>query len=366
MKGIAVTNPGIEDIAKLEIKELIKKNAAGHGNVLAFDGSVDDLCLLAYKAQSLTYVASLLGYFDFKSLDDLSKKASKIDVKDWLKKGTVAIRCERVGEHDFTSQDAEKVVADALFKGMRPKVDLRNPEIVILVYINNDNCHIGIDFAGFDLSKRDYKIFTHPSSIKGTIAYALVRLSGWKGKENLLDTFCGSGTIPIEAALWVSGFPLNFFKKDKFAFNKFHKFNFDKVDRKSKKKIVGKIFGYDGFLPAVNASAKNAKIGGVEKFITFSKMDVEWLDTKFDKGSVDFIVTDPPALTEENRRTMEKVYKEFFYQSEFVLKKKGKIVVITRNADIIKKYAQEHKFKLISERSVWVGKQESKVLIFTK
>lgn len=363
MKGIAITNPGIEDVAKLEIKELIGKTASVYGNVVAFDCSVDDLCLLAYKAQSLSYLMSLLGHFDFKSLDDISKKAAKIDVKDWLKKGSVAVKCERVGEHPFTSQDAEKVVADALFKGSKPKVDLKNPDIIILVYIHDNNCHIGIDFAGFDLSKRDYKIFTHPSSIKGTIAYALVRLSGWK-KGILLDTFCGSGTIPIEAALFASSFPLNFFKKDKFAFTKFHKFNFDKVDKKAKKKIAGKILGYDGFLPAVNASGKNAKIGGVEKFITFSKMDVEWLDTKFDKSTVDFIVTDPPHLTQENRRTMEKVYKEFFYQAEFVLSKKGKIVLITRNADEIKKYSQEHKFKLSSERSVWVGKQESKVLVF--
>ena len=177
MKAIAVTNPGIEDIAKLEIKELIKKEAKIDGNTLAFDASMDELCLLTYKTQSLTRVMALLSSFEFKDLDDISEKAGKIELKDWLKKRSVAMRCERIGEHSFASQDAEKAVADAALKG-KVKVDLTNPDIVVFIYINENRCCIGIDFSGFDLSKRDYRIFSHPSSLKGTIAYAMLRMSG--------------------------------------------------------------------------------------------------------------------------------------------------------------------------------------------
>lgn len=371
MKAIAICLKGLEDVSILEIKELIGKKAKKEtDSVVSFEGSEDDLCLLCYKGQSFSRILALLGHFEAKNLDEIKAKALKVKYSDWVKKGkTFAVECLREGIHDFGSQDAAALIGEAVIessKGFKPKVDLKNPDVPVFAYLLDEKCHIGIDFAGFDLSKRDYKIFSHPTSIKGPLAYGLFRLSNWSPKEVLLDTFCGSGTIPIEAAISAVGFPLGFYRKDKYAFNKWHKFDFDKVDKKISKKLKVKLLGFDGHLPAVNASAKNAKIAGIEKFVSFSKLDVEWLDTKFDAGKVDKIVTDPPIATDMNLKAVEKVYKEFFYQAEFVLSKKGKIVLLTRNGDLMKKYASEYKFRVDGERTVAIGQQEARILTFVR
>ena len=220
------------------------------------------------------------------------------------------------------------------------------------------------------LIKRSYKIFNHPSALRGTIGYALVRIAGYKEKEKMLDPFSGSGVIPIEAGLYVSGFPVNYFNKDKFSFLRFLKIDFDKFFEKIDKDIKSKkykIFGYDKQLMYVTSSKKNAKIGGVNKFVNFSRVEIEWLDTKVDKESVDRIVTQPLQLGKHvNVKDIEKLYNEFFHQAEFVLNKKGKIVLISRQSEMLKKYAEKYKFKLKEERDVWSGKQVLRVMAFIK
>ena len=72
----------------------------------------------------------------------------------------------------------------------------------------------GILINPFDLSKREYRVFAHSADIKGTLAYALLRISGYNPvKHFLFDPFTRSGTIAIEAALFGSGLPANYYRK---------------------------------------------------------------------------------------------------------------------------------------------------------
>ena len=224
---------------------------------------------------------------------------------------------------------------------------------------------MGIDFAGFDLSKRSYKILQHAADIKGTIAYSLIRLADYNKNETLLDTFSGSGTIPIEATLYASNFPINFFNKEKFIFLKFDKFkNFDfkKFFKKLDKEISDsklKIYNMDSSMMHINYAKKNSKIAGIGKKIKFSRKDTEWLDTKFDKEKIDKIVTKMPTYDENE------LYNEFFYQAEFILNKKGKIVLIGKK-DLVKKYSSKYKFKIFDEINVFSGKMKYDVFVLNK
>jgi len=90
---------------------------------------------------------------------------------------------------DFSSQDIEKETGAFIINNIKEKkaydqkVDLENPDLIFYVYIFNERCYLGIDFCGFDLSKRDYKVFSSASDIKGTIAYSLLRIVGYKKKK---------------------------------------------------------------------------------------------------------------------------------------------------------------------------------------
>ena len=111
----------------------------------------------------------------------------------------------------------------------------------------------------------------------------------------------------------------------------------------------------------INYAKKNSKIAGIAKKINFSRMNLEWLDTKFDKGKIGRIVAKMPASAED----IEKLYNEFFYQAEFILDDGGKIVVIGKK-DLTGKYSSKYKFKITEERSIFSGKEQYDVFVLMK
>ena len=372
MKGFLTAHKGMEDVAAMEVNELIGSKASPHDSCVTFGiRKYDDLFRLCYTSQSALNVCFLLSEFSF---DDLlagfKNGISKVDFAEWLSQKTAfRVVCIKNSQNELRTQDIEKelgaIIIESLGKNA-PKVDLDKPDIIIFVYTTEDNCLVGIDFSGFDISKRHYNIFSHPASVKGTIAYCLARLSGFKGKELILDPFSGSGLLPIEAALFASNFPVNYYSKEKFAFTKFgkfKKFNFDsffsKIDRKISMKGL-EILNLDASMKNISFAKKNAKIAGMDKCITYSRMELEWLDTKFEKGKVTRIATKMPSSPDP-----EKLYNEFFYQSEFILDDKGRIALIGKS-DLVKKYSNKHKFNIVNERDAYSGKEKYEVFVLEK
>ena len=288
--------------------------------------------------------------------------------------------CKRVDYEQLSSEEIAGNIGALIIENIKKnkkykqKVELDNPDITFLIFINRNTAYFGVDFSGKDLHKREYKLFAHPASLRSTIAYSLLRIADLKQKESLLDSFCHSGEIPIESALYLTNFPVNYFSKEKFAFLKFKplkKLNFNKfyenIDKKITKPKKSKIYCVDFKLMNINAAKKNAKIAGINKAINFSRIDPEWLDLKLDKESIDKIVTHPPELTKHtNPKDIEKIHDQFFYQAEFIIKKDGKVVVITKTTDLIKKAAEKYKFKVEKEREVWEGKEAFKLVVFSK
>ncbi|MAG08588.1 hypothetical protein CMO89_03880 [Candidatus Woesearchaeota archaeon] len=371
MQALAITSKGMEDIAALEIKELIKAESSVKESCVMFEPKkLEDLCTLCYKAQSVSRILVLFHHFKFKDKADLLKKINleKIDYNKWLdKKNTFKIECERLGKHNFSSQEIEQEIGELI--SVKNKVELKNPDITFYAYIFDKELYFGIDFSGFELSKRHYKIFNHPNDIKGHIAYVLVRLSGFKVGDVLLDPFCKTGVIAIEAALFASGFPVNYFSKDKFGFLKLKpikKFNFDTVDKKTKK-IKKHIFGYEKSSFYTQSAKKNAKIAGVNDMAEFSSNDVEWVDTHFKEKEVNRIVTYPPILSKKsNKNEILKLYQELFYQANYCLAKDGRIVVLTKDIELFKEKAKGYKFKVVEERKVWIGEMVMDIVVFGK
>jgi 23S rRNA G2445 N2-methylase RlmL len=357
MKVLAMCHEGCEYVTALEAKELVKKKAAIHRSCVEFPvKDVKEAASFAYFSQSSLGVMLLLHQCPLKELE---KRAAKVDFDKWLGKETFMVRCVKKN-YDGSGQDLESMVGGII--KTKATVDLTNPKHIVLIYIVQDECYIGIDLCGFDISKRDYKIFSTSSSLRGTMAYSIVRLSGYSGKGVLLDPFCGSGTIPIEAAMFSRKVGANAFRAEKFPYSKL-------VDAQSHPRGEAKIqiYAFDKTFHCVSSAKKNAKIASVHKDVRFSRLDVEWLDTKFDRGSVDFIVADVPRLSKiANCVEVQKIYKEFFYQAEFVLAKNGKIALLSNKGEELIHHASERSFTLESKREVWAGKEKNILLVFKK
>jgi tRNA (guanine6-N2)-methyltransferase len=379
MKALAITHKGLEQVTSLEIDELLKTKTEIKDSCVIFDiKSYEDIALVCYKSQSTKKVIYLIDSFKINSVEDIKKyvEKNKQEIEQFIDKKTFAVKTEHL-ENDF---DREEICIETA-EPLTSKVDLNNPDVILFVYIYKDECYLGIDFSSDDLSKREYRIYTHFQALRASIAYSMLRIAEYKKEETILDPFCGSATIIIEAALFANNLSQNYYSKDKFLFNKLIKIDLNKFDKKSKFKLSsenekglqnsknfgkGKIIGFDSELRYIIGAKKNAKIAGIEKSIDFSRVEIEWLETKLQENSIDKIITNPPNLSHKNEKIIEKLYNEFFYQAEFILKKDGTVTLITKTFDLIRQAAEKNKFKLIKEVDILIGKENHKIMVFEK
>ena len=133
--------------------------------------------------------------------------------------------------------------------GDRPNVGISNPDLRVNVHIAEDEVTISLDSSGESLHQRGYKTATVQAPLNEVLAAGLIMLTGWDGECDLIDPFCGSGTILIEAALIAQNVYPGVFRKE-YAFEKWKDFDADLFDRiynddSQEREFDHKIYGYD-------------------------------------------------------------------------------------------------------------------------
>ncbi len=369
----ATTFFGFEEIAVQEIKELLGICAITQEGVVLFSATDEELAKLCYLSHGLKRILRLYGYFSFANLDDWSSHATKILSTQSRQTAIFATHpfravCHRYGSHLFSSQEcAAAYGAVILAIEKKANVDLNDPKLLATAIIVQNISYIGIDFAGLDLSRREYKIYSHPATLNAGFAYCAIRFAGYSCNETLLDPLCGVGTIILEASLFAAKISPRFYRKDAFFFHYFMNINLSQFDEEVEKNVLKKIslIGYDQHLRHIESAKKMAKLAGIQKIVSFSRVDLEWLDTKLDENSVDLVVTHPPVHGNSfSEKDMEKLYKEFFYQIAYVLSKKGKIVLLCQKTDVLKRMLGD--FIIINEHIAFQGKQEFTLVTLEK
>jgi 23S rRNA G2445 N2-methylase RlmL len=324
---------GLEEFVQMELEERYKIKST-FDKFVSLNINIQTAYDLMYTMQTINGCVLTLNQGEFKSLEDINVPFEKL--KEIIQNQTCKIEVERQGEHTFNSVEAEKIIGVTIQKNTDLEYDFKNPEIIIKLIINQNDYLLGIDLAGRDLSKRQYKIFNHPNNIKAPIAFSAILLAGVK--NNLLDPYSLSGTIPIEAAIYQSQIPINNFEKI-FALNKIKSFNINSSEIKIKKIKPKKIFSLDDNFKNLSAQKKNAKIAGVDKFINFSRIKLEDLDLKFYDEKPDVMVTMPLQSSKRISIEAEKSYMETLEkQAELILKKKIMVFISKKQINFIKKY----------------------------
>lgn len=174
------------------------------------------------------------------------------------------------------------------------------------VFLLKDQVMIGLDTTGESLHKRGYRKLTAKAPIAENLAAALIMLTPWRGDRILVDPFCGSGTIPIEAAMMAANVAPGM-NREFTAQNWDHvvqKRNwYDALDEANEMvdlSVETDIQGYDLDNEMVTIARENAKLAGVDKLIHFQRRDVKDLSHPKKYG---FIITNPPygeRLQEKN------------------------------------------------------------------
>ncbi|NJL43823.1 MAG: methyltransferase [Nitrosarchaeum sp.] len=372
LRAFMTVDPGAEEQACMELMLLGFAGVARKGYV-EFEAGPEDLVRIAYRSQVARRVLVALGDGPVREgVGDLRTRV-RWDVLESLcpSEASFAVRCERQGLHEFRTLEVEEEVGSWV-GGEFPSwsVRLDQPQVLIHLWVCEDACAVGVDVAGRDLSKREYRVFIGAHSLKGSLAAALLRFAGFERGKVLLDPFCGSGVIPIEAAFMDMGVSAQRFRKG-FAcssltgFGAWNRLLQEEDGRASDASHT--ITGFDPNLACISSAKKNAKIAGVVKAIVFSKVDAEWIDLKFEEGSVDVIATHPPQVSNNvSAARIDPVYNEFFHQARFVLRKDGVLALMTGQPDHVKVHAAAKGLVLVGEQKVFSGQMGLWMLRYRK
>lgn len=312
---------GLEAVLKREIMDLGYEVTEVVDGRVSFEGDEEAIARCNVFLRTTERVMLKVGSFKALTFDELFEKTKALpwenfipkDGKFWVKKAS------SIKSKLFSPSDIQRIVKKAIVDRLSGKYNiLRFPEdgseYPIRITILKDEVTVGLDTSGESLHKRGYRRLTVKAPITETLAAALISLTPWKKDRLLIDPFCGSGTIPIEAALiglniapgmkrdfqamaWDNILPKSLFKEAK-------KEAEDLVDRETKLSIQG----YDLDTSALDAARGNLSFAGLEGNIHFQQRDMRDISSAKKYG---FIITNPPYGERlEEKEAMPKLYEE--------------------------------------------------------
>lgn len=369
--AFAITNKGMEKACAQELNcDILEiKNSA----VIFQAKNYEQLCELCYLARSVNKIGLFFTEIKLETFEE-NKTLEKIEFEKFItKESTFAVEYEKTNDATVDGRIVAGIIGEFVQQKTGAKVNLKNPDVKILCLIDKNTALVGIDFAGEDLGKRDYRIFLGHDSLKGNVAFNLLQFAKYDPKLTLLDPFCRAGAITIEAALLAKNQSPHYYNKKRFAFWKLpflKDIDFEKIlaeaDR-TIKKTNSKILCYDQEYHNITAAKKNAKIAGVLDEIDFSRSDVEWLDTKFEEKTFDRIITFVPQPSKIiSQKKLEKTYDWLFKNSKLLLKKDGLILVLAKknSEELLNKFAIQNGFVQKETNVFYQGAEELRAIVY--
>ncbi len=278
-------------------------DAGGEEGGVTFEGGQREIYLANLHLRTASRVLMRLGTFYAAAFSELRKKASRLAWESLLRPDQpIALRVTCHQSKLYHSGAVAERVAGAIGDRLdRPiplvKFDENGEEtpVLIVVRLVKDLCTISLDTSGAHLHRRGYRQAVAKAPLRETLAAGLLMAAGWDGSTPLLDPFCGSGTIPIEAALLARRIPPG--RQRNFAFMDWMDFNRELWNSLLKKadeqtvKINPLIQASDRDAGAIQMARANAERAGVLDAIEFTHQAVSAIHPPVTPGSV---VTNPP------------------------------------------------------------------------
>ena len=205
---IARTLTGLEEVLASELQALGATDISAQRRVVHFRGDRRVLYAANLWCRTATRVLKPIHTFSATTEDELYRSVQQLDWSEHLSpRDTLAIDPLVSGEvhtHSlYAAQRTKDAIVDQLREryGQRPNVDLDNPTLRIGLHLRQSQGTIYLDASGGSLHRRGYRTAAGEAPLNEVLAAGILMLGGWDSSKPLVDFMCGSGTIPIEAAL---------------------------------------------------------------------------------------------------------------------------------------------------------------------
>lgn len=318
---IANCHFGMEAVLKRELIDLGLQISAVEDGRVGFTGDESALARANIFLRTAERVMINVGSFTATTWEELFQGTKNIPWEDYIpENGRFWVtKAASVKSTLFSPRDIQSVMKKAMVERLRQTYHVTRfaedgDDYPLRVFIHKDVVTVGLDTTGESLHKRGYRKLKSKAPIAENLAAGLIQLTPWKADRILVDPFCGSGTIPIEAAMIAANMAPGM-NREYTAESWKHiipkKSWYDAIEEANdlvNLNIETDIQGYDLDDECVSIARENARMAGVEELIHFQRRDVKDLSHPKKYG---FIITNPPygeRLNGEDLAQLKKLY----------------------------------------------------------
>ncbi len=311
---------GLEAVLKKEISDLGYEITNVDNGRVSYKGDINTCARANMFLRTTERVLLKVASFRAETFDELFENIKAVpweefipvDGKFWVAKAS------SINSKLFSPSDIQSIIKKAIVERLKKIYKIEwfeesGSSYPLRVTIMKDEVTVCLDTSGESLHRRGYRKLTSKAPITETLAAALIMLTPWNKDRILVDPFCGSGTIPIEAAMigariapgiqrsflaetWKGFYPDSIWKQAR-----------EEALDLQLKDIEMKIQGYDIDGEIIKAARQNARMAGVDQWIHFQQKDVAQLSSSKKYG---FIITNPPYGERlEERKNLPDLYK---------------------------------------------------------
>ena len=327
LKLVATASFGLEAVVKREIQSLGYEIISTENGHIKFWGDERAIVRGNLWLRSADRLMLLMGEFDADTFEELFQQAQGIAWEELIPldgRFTVIGTSAKSVLHSVPA--CQSIVKKAIVERMKDfyGIDVfqeTGAEYKVKFSLLKDHVLLMVDTSGVGLHKRGYRTSDVAAPIKETLAAAMVSLSFWKEGRLLVDPCCGSGTIPIEAALICKNIAPGLYRSFPSEEWELIDRHIWKEERISARKAIKheadvRIYAADIDSEAVTAAKENADRAGVSDYIDFKRADITSLRA-VEKGGI--IITNPPyGARIGDRKQIKRIYsflKDFYREN---------------------------------------------------
>ncbi|RLL48240.1 class I SAM-dependent RNA methyltransferase [Oceanobacillus piezotolerans] len=345
---IATAAMGLESIVADEVRQLGYEVKVENAKVI-FEAPITAIPRCNLWLRTADRVKVQVGQFTATSFDELFEATKALPWEHFISEdGQFPVSGKSVKSTLHSVPDCQKIVKKAIAERLKLKygVAFKMPESGAMhkveVALLKDVATLTLDTSGTGLHKRGYRRDQGEAPLKETLAAALVLLTNWKPDYPLIDPFCGSGTIPIEAAMIgqniAPGFNRNFDAEDWYWVKQRHWDEaFQEAEDKANYDQPLNIIGSDINHKLINIASENALEAGLGDLITWKQMQVKDLSLHGENG---YLIGNPPYGERlSDTETVAEMYRDL--GKIMVDHPTWSVYVITAYEDFEKEYGQK-------------------------